>query len=261
MYVTGISSLAVLALSLALPAALPAASRDMQDIATLLAERTARDAQVARQIWEWAELGYKEKQSSALLQAELKAAGFTVTAGMAGMPTAFVATAGSGKPVIGMLAEFDALPGLSQDAVPQRSPHDARAPGHGCGHHLFGTASTSAAIAVRKWLASSRASGTIRVYGTPAEEGGAGKVYLVRAGLFDDVDAVLHWHPDSVNTASKPWTTWLTCCASTCRRRRASTTSSRVAAARPMSFPISPRCTTTCAIRIRACSMRSGRAW
>ena len=114
------SILAVLALLLAFPPALPA--RDKQDIGALLAERTARDAQVARQIWEWAEVGYKEKQSSALLQAELKAAGFTVTTGVAGMPTAFVATAGSGKPVIGMLAEFDALPGLSQDAVPQRAP-------------------------------------------------------------------------------------------------------------------------------------------
>jgi aminobenzoyl-glutamate utilization protein B len=118
------------------------------------------------------------------------------------MPTAFVATAGSGEPIIGILAEFDALPGLSQAAVPQRSPIEEAAPGHGCGHHLFGTASSSAAIAVREWLASTRTPGTIRVYGTPAEEGGAGKVYMVRAGLFDDVDAVLHWHPDSINSAS-----------------------------------------------------------
>ena len=196
------SNHAVLAVLLALPVAAPAASRDTQDISALLAERSARDGQVARQIWEWAELGYKEQQSSALLQAELKAAGFAIATGVAGMPTAFVATAGSGKPVIGMLAEFDALPGLSQDAVPQRSPLREAAPGHGCGHHLFGTASTSAAIALRKWLANNAASGTIRVYGTPAEEGGAGKVYMVRAGLFDDVDAVLAWHPDSVNTAS-----------------------------------------------------------
>jgi aminobenzoyl-glutamate utilization protein B len=86
--------------------------------------------------------------------------------------------------------------------VPQRSPIKEAAPGHGCGHHLFGTASTSAAIAIRQWLANTRRPGTIRVYGTPAEEGGAGKVYMVRAGLFNDVDAVLHWHPDSVNSAS-----------------------------------------------------------
>ena len=193
---------AALALAIALPVTAAAAARDAQTITTLLAERSARDAQMARQIWEWAEVGYQETRSSALLQSELKSAGFAIEAGVAGMPTAFVATAGSGKPIIGILAEFDALPGLSQDAVPQRAPIKEGTPGHGCGHHLFGTASTSAAIAVREWLASTRTAGTIRVYGTPAEEGGAGKVYMVRAGLFDDVDAVLHWHPDSVNSAS-----------------------------------------------------------
>ncbi len=195
--------LIALSLLIALPGTAPAASPDAETISTLLAERSKRDAQVARQIWEWAELGYQETRSSALLQEELKAAGFEIEAGVAGMPTAFVATAGSGKPVIGVLAEFDALPGLSQDAVPQRAPIESGSPGHGCGHHLFGTASTSAAIAVREWLASTRTAGTIRLYGTPAEEGGAGKVYMVRAGLFADVDAVLHWHPDSVNSASR----------------------------------------------------------
>jgi aminobenzoyl-glutamate utilization protein B len=192
----------VLALAVAVPVAAPAATRDAQAVSGLVAKRSDHDAQVARRIWEWAELGYKETQSSALLQSELEAAGFKIEAGVAGMPTAFVATAGSGEPIIGILAEFDALPGLSQDAIPQRSPIKEAAPGHGCGHHLFGTASSSAAIAVREWLASTRTPGTIRVYGTPAEEGGAGKVYMVRAGLFDDVDAVLHWHPDSVNSAS-----------------------------------------------------------
>ena len=191
-----------LTLLMALPGAALATPQDAETISKLLAERRARDTQVARQIWEWAELGYQETRSSALLQEELKTAGFKIEAGVAGMPTAFIATAGSGKPVIGILAEFDALPGLSQDAVPQRSPIESGSPGHGCGHHLFGTASTSAAIAVREWLASTRTTGTIRLYGTPAEEGGAGKVYMVRAGLFSDVDAVLHWHPDSVNSAS-----------------------------------------------------------
>jgi aminobenzoyl-glutamate utilization protein B len=192
----------MLVLLVAPPVATQAASRDAQMVGGFLAKRSDHDAQVARRIWEWAELGYKETQSSALLQAELEAAGFKIEAGVAGMPTAFIATAGSGEPIIGILAEFDALPGLSQDAVPQRSPIEEAAPGHGCGHHLFGTASSSAAIAVREWLASTRTPGTIRVYGTPAEEGGAGKVYMVRAGLFDDVDAVLHWHPDSINSAS-----------------------------------------------------------
>jgi aminobenzoyl-glutamate utilization protein B len=158
-------------------------------------------SQTAHQIWEWAELGYQETKSSALLQEKIKNAGFTIEKGVAGIPTAFVATYGSGKPVIGILAEFDALPGLSQASVAQRQPIVIEAPGHACGHHLFGTASTAAAIEVKEWLKNSGHSGTIRLYGTPAEEGGAGKVYMVRAGLFDDVDAVLHWHPSSVNAA------------------------------------------------------------
>jgi aminobenzoyl-glutamate utilization protein B len=158
-------------------------------------------SQTAHQIWEWAELGYQETKSSALLQEKLKNAGFTIEKGVAGIPTAFVATYGSGKPVIGVLAEFDALPGLSQASVAQRQPIVNEAPGHACGHHLFGTASTAAAIEVKEWLKNSGHSGTIRLYGTPAEEGGAGKVYMVRAGLFDEVDAVLHWHPSSVNAA------------------------------------------------------------
>ncbi len=157
---------------------------------------------VAAQIWGYAELGYQEEQSSALLQAQLREAGFEVTAGVAGIPTAFVATYGSGKPVIGMLAEFDALPGLSQAAVPFRQASVENAPGHACGHHLYGTASVAAATAVKEWLAASNRSGTIRLYGTPAEEGGSGKVYLVRAGQFDDADAVLTWHPRDRNDAS-----------------------------------------------------------
>lgn len=157
---------------------------------------------IARQIWGYAELGYLEERSSALLQERLRAAGFDVRAGVAGMPTAFVASWGAGEPVIGILAEFDALPGLSQDTVPERRPLVDRGAGHGCGHHLFGTASTAAAIAVKDWLAASHRSGTLRLYGTPAEEGGAGKVYMVRAGLLDDVDVVLHWHPGDENNAS-----------------------------------------------------------
>ncbi len=164
--------------------------------------RAALYGDVAAQIWGYAELGYQEEQSSALLQAQLREAGFEVTAGVAGIPTAFVATYGSGKPVIGMLAEFDALPGLSQAAVPFRQASVENAPGHACGHHLYGTASVAAATAVKEWLAASNRSGTIRLYGTPAEEGGSGKVYLVRAGQFDDADAVLTWHPRDRNDAS-----------------------------------------------------------
>lgn len=103
--------------------------------------------------------------------------------------------------MIGILAEYDALPGITQDRTAERNPIGEKPAGHACGHHLFGTASTAAAIAVKQWMQSSNQRGTIRVYGTPAEEGGAGKVYMVRAGLFKDVDVVLHWHPGDRNAA------------------------------------------------------------
>jgi aminobenzoyl-glutamate utilization protein B len=159
-------------------------------------------AAIAHQIWGFAEVGYQETRSSALLQNELRNAGFDVKSGVAEIPTAFVATFGSGKPIIGIIGEFDALPGLSQDSIPTRKPLKDGGPGHGCGHHLFGTASTAAAIAVKDWLQSNQRSGTIRFYGTPAEEGGSGKVFMVRAGLFDDVDAVIAWHPGDRNEAT-----------------------------------------------------------
>jgi len=164
--------------------------------------KTVHYGELAHQIWELAELGYKENQSSALLQEELKQAGFTIEAGVADIPTAFVASYGSGKPVIGLLAEYDALPGVSQAAVPEKKAREGSQAGHACGHHLFGTASAASAIALKDWLDSNGGSGTIRLYGTPAEEGGAGKVYMVRAGLFDDVDAVINWHPSDKNGAS-----------------------------------------------------------
>lgn len=158
-------------------------------------------AAVAHKIWEFAEVGYHEDKSSALLQETLKQAGFNVEAGVAGMPTAFVATYGSGKPVIGILGEFDALPGVSQDATPELKKVEGRPAGHACGHHLFGTASAAAAISVKNWLIANNKSGTIRFYGAPAEEGGSGKVYMVREGLFSDVDVVFHWHPGAQNSA------------------------------------------------------------
>jgi len=159
-------------------------------------------ANIANQIWSNPELGYLETKSSALLQTTLADAGFTIKAGVADIPTAFVAEFGSGKPVIAILAEFDALPGVSQKAVPYKDAVVEGGPGHACGHHLFGAASVAAGITTKEWLQSSGMQGTIRVYGTPAEEGGAGKVYMARAGLLDDVDAVLHWHPSSQNDAS-----------------------------------------------------------
>ena len=165
-------------------------------------EKRAKDYEnIAKSIWGWAEMGYLEEKSSALLQKTLSDAGFSIKAGVADIPTAFVAEYGSGLPIIGILAEYDALPGLSQNNVPYRESLDQEA-GHACGHHLFGTASTAAAIAIKDHLKKTGQKGTIRLYGTPAEEGGSGKVYMVRAGLFDDVDVVLHWHAGDRNAAS-----------------------------------------------------------
>ena len=178
------------------------AQEPAQAVVQSIDTRSARYAEVAKQIWDFAEVGYQETRSSKLLQSELASNGFRIEADVAGMPTSFVAHAGSGRPVIAILAEFDALPGITQDASPVRSPVATKDAGHACGHHLFGTGSIAAAIAVKEWLAQTKTSGTIRVYGTPAEEGGAGKVYMVRAGLFKDVDAVLHWHASDRNDAS-----------------------------------------------------------
>jgi len=190
-----------LCVSLTLIAPVTLAAESGDGLREFLAGRAARDTEVARSIWNWAEVGYQEVQSSALLQQELAGAGFQVEAGVAGIPTAFVASAGKGEPVIGILAEFDALPGFSQEAMPEQKPIPGKMAAHACGHHLFGTASVSAAIALADWLKRSGTPGTIRLYGTPAEEGGAGKVYMVRAGLFNDVDTVMHWHSSDVNAA------------------------------------------------------------
>ena len=155
---------------------------------------------IALSIWDYAELGYKENKSSALLQNTLKENGFSVDAGVAGMPTAFVATYGSGSPVIGILAEYDALPGISQDISPLKTPIANKTNGHACGHHLFGTGSVAAGIAIKKLLETGKLKGTIKIFGSPAEEGGSGKVYLVREGLFKNVDVVMHWHADEHNS-------------------------------------------------------------
>lgn len=170
-------------------------------------EQSASSVVLAQQLWGWAELGYQESRSSASLQAYLGAAGFSIESGVAKIPTAFVATFGHGGPTIGILAEFDALPGLSQAVEPTRAPIQVGGSGHACGHNLFGSASTAAAVAVSQWLQANNQKATIKVFGTPAEEGGSGKVYLARAGLFDDVDVVLHWHPGSSNSASPSTTT------------------------------------------------------
>jgi aminobenzoyl-glutamate utilization protein B len=164
-----------------------------------VAAHADRFGAISRQIWESPELGFHEQKSSALLRDELKAGGFTVDDAVAGMPTAFTATWGSGKPVIAILGEFDALPGLSQQDVPRQSPVVAGGPGHGCGHNLLGSASALAALAVKEEMQARGLKGTIRYYGTPAEEGGGGKIYMFHAGLFRDVDVVLAWHPGNSN--------------------------------------------------------------
>ena len=163
------------------------------------AERTSR---VAQQLWEFAELGYLETRSSGLMQAELEGEGFRIEQGIADIPTAFVAEWGEGGPVIAILAEMDALPGINQSGLATRDPVEGKGAGHACGHNLFGAGSLTAAIAVKKWLEETGTPGRIRLYGTPAEEGGSGKVYMTRAGMFDDVDIAIHWHADDENSAA-----------------------------------------------------------
>lgn len=157
---------------------------------------------ISATLWDLAEVGYLEQQSSAYMQQLLASEGFKVTAGVADIPTAFVAEYGNDGPLIGLLAEFDALPGINQSAQPFRDPVPGKGAGQACGHHLFGAGSIGAALAIKHWLDESGVKGRVRLYGTPAEEGGSGKVYMVRAGLFNDVDAVVQWHPADHNSAS-----------------------------------------------------------
>ena len=156
---------------------------------------------VNRKIWQFAEVGLKEFKSSGLLMEQLKKGGFKIKKGISGMPTAFVATYGSGKPVIGILAEYDALPGMSQQVSPDRKPVKTGAAGHACGHSGLGTGAIGAALAAKAAMEKHKLKGTIRLYGTPAEETGIGKVYMTLGGVFDDLDICLHWHPSSRNEA------------------------------------------------------------
>lgn len=181
--------------------AAPLAADNSDPVATVEADAD-RTARVAQQLWEFAELGYLETESSGLLQKELADEGFEITRGIAEIPTAFVAEWGESGPVIAILAEMDALPGINQSASASRDPIEGKHAGHACGHNLFGAGSLTAAIAIRKWLEATGTPGRIRLYGTPAEEGGSGKVYMTRAGMFDDVDVAIHWHADDENSAA-----------------------------------------------------------
>lgn len=166
---------------------------------TYLDQNTPLFDSIQKAIHHYAELGYQEYKSSSLLQQTLRDNGFEVTEGIAGMPTAFVASYGSGQPTVALMAEYDALPGMSQDTVPYLHAKEGETNGHACGHNLLGTGSVAGAIAISKWLAQGH-KGTIRLYGCPAEEGGGGKAYLVREHCFDGVDAVIDWHPSADNS-------------------------------------------------------------
>ncbi len=156
---------------------------------------------ISDKIWALAETAFEENQSSKLLADYAEKQGFTVERGVAGMPTAFVATYGSGKPVISILGEFDALPGISQKAQPTKSPLNEGAGGHGCGHNLFGAGSLGAAIAVKELIQSGKIKGTVKFFGTPSEEKYFGKIWMVREGLWNDVDANISWHPSASTKA------------------------------------------------------------
>lgn len=175
---------------------------DHADVLDAIDSRYEQTADIARKIWEWGEVGYQEEKASGLLIETLQTAGFKITSGVAEIPTAFVAEYGSGGPVIAVLAEYDALPGINQDDSAERSPIDGKNAAHACGHNLFAAGSVGAAMAIKDWLETTKTPGRVRLYGTPAEEGGSGKVYMVRAGLFDDVDFALHWHADDENSAA-----------------------------------------------------------
>ncbi len=158
--------------------------------------------EISDKIWDFAELGLIEFKSSSLLADELERHGFRVERGIAGMPTAFVATWGEGKPVIGIMGEYDALPGLSQKKVPWKETLEKGKPGHGCGHNVHGTSGMAAAIAVKKVMENHGTKGTIKFFGSPAEENFSGKVFMVRDGYFNNVDAVISHHPSTMNEAS-----------------------------------------------------------
>src|SRR5262245_46364730 len=148
------------------------------------------------QIWRFAETALRESRSSKLLSDYAEKQGFKVDRGVAGLPTAFVASYGEGRPIIGILGEYDALPGISQKAQPVKEALEAGSPGHGCGHNLFGAASLGAALSIKELIATGKLKGTVRFYGTPAEESVGGKIYMAREGLFKDLEVCLAWHPD-----------------------------------------------------------------
>ncbi|HYH00651.1 MAG TPA: amidohydrolase [Terriglobales bacterium] len=190
------------------PAAQPKATAQSPDViadkkaaVAWIDQHSAELSKISDQVWAYAETALREVKSSRTLADYAEKQGFKVRRGVSGMPTAFVATYGEGKPVIGIMGEYDALPGVSQKAIPTKEPLQPGAPGHGCGHNLFGAASIGAATAIKQLIADGKLKGTIQFFGTPAEESVGGKIYMARDGVFKDVDVMLAWHPADENTA------------------------------------------------------------
>lgn len=177
-------------------------SATKRSIITSVEDQKDELIKMSDEIWAHAEIAFEEYKSSKILSDYAEAQGFTVERGVADMKTAFIASYGSGKPIIGILGEFDALPGISQKAQPTKAPLEEGKPGHGCGHNLFGVGSLGAAVAVKKLIEAGKLKGTIRFYGTPAEEKYFGKLFMAREGLFDDLDACLDWHPSAKTKAN-----------------------------------------------------------
>lgn len=187
----------VLLITISLFAQQTGLTANKKEILNSIAFHEKRLIQISDSIWSFAETAFKETKSATLLANYAEANGFTVQRGVAELPTAFVASYGSGQPVIAVMGEFDALPGLSQQTITTRAALQPGAPGHGCGHNLFGAGSLGAALAIKDLIAKGKIKGTVRFYGTPAEEDGGGKIYMIRAGLFKDVDVCFDWHPDA----------------------------------------------------------------
>ena len=179
----------------------PQATVAKQSAVNAVDRQAAELTALSDRVWAYAEIALREHRSAAALADHAERQGFRVQRGVAGMPTAFVATYGKGRPVIGVMGEYDALPGLSQKALPEKTPLVEGGAGHGCGHNLFGAASLGAAIAIKEQIEAGRLKGTVVFFGTPAEEDVGGKTYMVRDGLFRDVDAVLAWHPSDETQA------------------------------------------------------------
>ncbi|HEY3383181.1 MAG TPA: amidohydrolase [Vicinamibacterales bacterium] len=194
-------------LTVAVLLAIPAAAQDVpaaKRAALAETDRIAGDiARISSTLWKYSERALREQRSAAFLADILEREGFRVERGVAGMPTAFVASYGTGKPVIGILAEYDALPGIGNAVVPKKQAReDGVSSGQGCGHDLFGAGSVGAAIALKRTMAAQHLPGTLRLYGTPAEETGIGKIYMARDGAFDDLDAAIEWHPSQENAVA-----------------------------------------------------------